>query len=338
MVKKYIKKRSKPKFPEEDTGKAVKAVMSTEMKLREVAAVFGLNTSTLYYRVQKAIKNQEVGNVELKPQFSSKYKFRYIFSSEEEDMLCNYIVTCSKLNYGLTYKQIRKLAFDFAKNLGRAIPKNSDDQEMAGIDWMKGLMNIHKNLSVRKLGNTNMNCCMASNKENVDEFCVNYQRALTTHSFTSDRILNVDETGVSTVVQSLNVVAATGVKPVGQAASAERGTLITMCAIVSASGNTIPPVFIFPRAGMHDTLMKVAPVGSLGLNNPESGWMISPLFVKVLEHIQKHIHCAKEDPILLLLGNHDSHCKLDTVLFAREHGITMVTFPPHCTHRLYIAS
>jgi hypothetical protein len=46
------------------------------------------------------------------------------------------------------------------------------------------------------------------------------------------------------------------------------------------------------------------------------------------------MRCTKEDPILLLLDNHESHCKLDAVLFAREHGITMVTFPPHYTHRL----
>jgi hypothetical protein len=91
---------------------------------------------------------------------------------------------------------------------------------MAGIDWMKGLMKRHKNLSLRKPENTSMNRCMAFNKENVDEFYENYQLALTTHSFTPDRILNVDETGVSTVVQSPNVVAATGVKQVGQTASA----------------------------------------------------------------------------------------------------------------------
>jgi hypothetical protein len=63
-----------------------------------------------------------VRNVEPKPQFSSKYTFFQIFSSEEEDMLCNYIITCSKLIYGLAYKQIRKLALDFAKNLKQVIP------------------------------------------------------------------------------------------------------------------------------------------------------------------------------------------------------------------------
>jgi hypothetical protein len=55
---------------------------------------------------------------------------------------------------------------------------------MAGVDWMKGLMNGHKNISLRKPENTSTNHCMTFNKENVDEFYENYQRALTTQFHT----------------------------------------------------------------------------------------------------------------------------------------------------------
>ncbi|KAK4880172.1 hypothetical protein RN001_008318 [Aquatica leii] len=45
-----------------------------------------------------------------------------------------------------------------------------------------------------------------------------------------------------------------------------------MVRIVSASRNTVPPVFIFPRARFHDIFMNGAPPGSLGLvNSPSSG-------------------------------------------------------------------
>jgi hypothetical protein len=117
--------------------------------------------------------------------------------------------------------------------------------------------------------------------------------------------------------------------------SAERGQLLTVCAIVSAIGNVIPPVFIFPRARMHDWLMLNAPEGSLGLANcPASGWMTGALFVHVLEHIKKYTRCSKEDPILLLLDNHESHCTLDGIMYSRDNGIVLCTFPPHCTHKL----
>ena len=34
------------------------------------------------------------------------------------------------------------------------------------------------------------------------------------------------------------------------------------------------------------------------------------------------------------MDSHESHCTLDSFLYARENGITLVTFPPHCSHRL----
>ena len=62
--------------------------------------------------------------------------------------------------------------------------------------------------------------------------------------------------------------------------------------------------------------------------------MIGSLFIKVLEHVKKHARCSKDDRIILLMDNHESHCTLDAIMFARENGIVLVTFPPHCTHRL----
>ena len=76
---------------------------------------------------------------------------------------------------------------------------------------------------------------------------------------------NIDETGVSTVVQSPNIVAQLGVKRVGHAVSGERGTMITLCMITNSLGDTVPPVFISPRIRLNDSLMFGTPTGSLGL-------------------------------------------------------------------------
>lgn len=88
--------------------------------------------------------------------------------------------------------------------------------------------------------------------------------------------------GVSTVLQAPKVVAKLGARQVGQVVSSERGSMITVCMIVNAIGNTVPPVFVFPRAKFHDSLLFGAPEGSLGLvNSPKSGWMTSDLFLQV---------------------------------------------------------
>ncbi|XP_074037775.1 uncharacterized protein [Leptinotarsa decemlineata] len=239
------------------------------------------------------------------------------------------------MNYGLTYQMLRTLAYDYALKLERNIPNSWVANKTAGIDWIQGFMRRHTELSLRKPENTSISRATSFHKANVDTFYDNYSRALQKYSFLPNRIYNLDETGVLRVVQAPNVITKKGVKQVGQAVSGERGTLVTMVGIISASGNTIPPVFIFPRARFHDTFMNGAPPGSLGLvNSPSSGWMTAQLFLKTLEHIVNHTKCTKQDPILIVMDNHESHCSLEGILYARDNGIVIVTFPPHCSLRL----
>jgi len=111
-----------------------------------------------------------------------------------------------------------------------------------------------------------------------------------------------------------------------------RGTMITTCMIINSVGNTVPPVFILPRARLHDSLMLGVPPGSMGLvSSSHSSWIIGPLFLKILECVKKHTRSSKEDRIILLIDNHESHCTLVSILYARENGITLVTFSPNCS-------
>jgi hypothetical protein len=65
-----------------------------------------------------------------------------------------------------------------------------------------------------------------------------------------------------------------------------------------------------------------APPGSLGfVNSPRSDWMIGLLFVTVLEHEKRHTRRSGEDRIFLLSDNHESHCNLKAIVYAREYGI-----------------
>ena len=118
----------------------------------------------------------------------------------------------------------------------------------------------------------------------------------------------------------------------GQVTSRERGELITVCAIVSATGVALPPVFIFPRKNYRDVFMNGAPEGSLGLVNP-SGWMTSENFVKVLEHVVKFTGSSPEKQIIVTMDNHESHLALQSVLYAKDHGINIVTLPPHTSNK-----
>lgn len=76
-------------------------------------------------------------------QYSSKYTSQQVFSAMEEELLVNYLLKSSRIHYGLTYVQSRKLAFDYAIRIQRKHPVSWDDNQLAGLDWMKGFMKRH---------------------------------------------------------------------------------------------------------------------------------------------------------------------------------------------------
>ena len=124
-----------------------------------------------------------------------------------------------------------------------------------------------------------------------------------------------------------------GSKQVGRITSAERGTLVTACCASNAIGNSIPPLFIFPRVKFHDYMIKEGPPGCVGFANP-SGWMNSEIFIEWIKHFVKYSNCSQESPVLLLLDSHESHISVKGLELAIQHGITMISFPPHCSHKL----
>lgn len=125
-----------------------------------------------------------------------------------------------------------------------------------------------------------------------------------------------------------------GKKQVGLASSAERGQLTTAVICVSASGIYVPPLLIFPRVRMKAELLDGAPPGTIAVCHP-SGWIQSEIFVEWLNHFIVSMKPTTDDPVLLLLDGHSTHTKnLPLIEKARQSGVIILSFPPHCTHRL----
>lgn len=122
-------------------------------------------------------------------------------------------------------------------------------------------------------------------------------------------------------------------KRVGQISSAERGTMITMALCVSAGGNKIPPMFLFPRKHLASTFLDNTLDQTLGIAN-ESGWMKQDEFYEFMLHFIQFSGASLGNPQLLLLDNHASHLSVAALDAAMRNGVTILSFPPHCSHRL----
>ena len=103
----------------------------------------------------------------------------------------------------------------------------------------------------------------------------------------------MDETGVTTVLKPDRIIGRRGTKQIGAITSAERGTLITVEGTISASENSIPPHFIFPRVKFQRYFLNGAPPGSKeGANS--SRWMTEEHFLDFLKHFVEHVRCTHE--------------------------------------------
>ncbi|XP_022909090.1 uncharacterized protein [Onthophagus taurus] len=334
MVRNYKRKNTRSGIVDEEAmTSAIKEVLNKNLSTRKSANKYGIKPSTLETRINKIRKAKSGEPTTSNRLFNSKYTANQVFTKEEEDMLNEYIIISSKRHYGLTLEQIRKLSYQFAKLNNFRYPPSWDENKMAGKDWLACYRKRNANLSLRKPENTSAARSFGFNKSAVGEFFENLEQVLQKHKFTGDRIYNFDESGISTVLNTPRVLAEKTQKQVGQLVSAERGELVTFGGFICANGNTIPPLFVFPRVHYKDHFIDGAPEGSLGVAT-KSGWINSVIFLDVLKHMQRHTVCSKENPILLLCDNHESHVTIDAINYARENGIIYLSFPPHTTHRL----
>ena len=46
------------------------------------------------------------------------------------------------------------------------------------------------------------------------------------------------------------------------------------------------------------------------------------------------VRCTVQSPALAILDNHESHLSVEVLDYAKEHGMIMLSFPPHCSHMM----
>lgn len=256
-----------------------------------------------------------------------------VFSLSVEKDLAEQLIALADRFYGVSVEQCRKMAYEMARSNKITVPANWSEDKMAGYDWYLAFRKRHK-LSIRSPEATSMARATAFNKTTVGEFFGNLSEVMKKNAFLPDRIFNMDETGCTTVQKPKQVLARQGQKQVGSITSGERGELTTVVCTVSASGNHLPPMMIFPRVNMQHHFMFGALAGTKGCAS-KSGWMTVELFAGAyLDHLIAYTKCTKSDPILLILDNHGSHVSIPAIQKSKDNGIVLLTIPPHTSHKL----
>ena len=141
---------------------------------------------------------------------------------------------------------MRRVAFEFAQKNNIA-HRFSQNERLAGKDWFDAFLKRNPTISIRKPEATSVNSITGFNCDDVKKYFENLEKVFSKTEYTPDRIYNTDETGITTVQDPGTIVATKGKKRVGSVTSWERGKLVTVMCAMSAAGNFIPPMFIYPR-------------------------------------------------------------------------------------------
>ena len=286
------------------------------------------NQAKVKYGIPRSTLAKRMKNISHKP--SGLGRFKRVFDAAHEDELCKHAIEMQRRFYGLTLHDLRSLAFQLAEMNGLDHPFSKNDK-MAGKDWALGYVKRRSELSLRSPEATSLARAVGFNRVQVGKFFDLLKQELTKH--TANEIFNVDESGISTVQKPGKVLAQVGCKQVGRIVSAEKGTTTTVVCAINPSGVYVPPMLLFKRKNMNKNLMKSAPYGAVGVPSPK-GWMDTDIFVKYLKHFISYVKPSESHPCLMILDGHASHKSLEAVTLAKENNITLLTIPPHTSHKL----
>lgn len=168
------------------------------------------------------------------------------------------------------------------------VPDSWRANKMAGKECLTSFMKRNPELSIRKPESISMGRATSFNAENVKVFFDKLAEVMDKYKFTASQIWNVDETGVSTVLKPNKIVAAKGKRNIGAMTSGERGINVIVVSAVSATGNTVPPMFVFPRKNYKSHFVRGGPPDCIGAGNA-SGWVTDGEFHQFMQHFVNHV-------------------------------------------------
>ena len=259
-------------------------------------------------------------------------RYNRVFTAQQESEIGDYTIKLARMFYGLPAREFRRVVFNYAEALGsKTIPDAWKRERMATRDWYYAYMARHPNLALKVPEGMSIKRAMAFNRANVKLFFDTYAEVLARHNFQASRIFNLDESGLSTVMKPSRVVCEKG-RPVASQISQERGQHMTFVGIISADGNSLPPVFIINRKRMHAEFLRgTLPQTTILTGN---GWMTHDTFVQTLQHFHERTLSSVDSKVLLIMDNAECHMSIHAVEYAIRHGIVIVTLPPHTTAKL----
>jgi len=248
----------------------------------------------------------------------------------QEVTICEYLDRLDEIGLPATRRLLTSAANSILK-------RNTEDGEtpiQIGHNWASRFLQRHPEYKIVKASSQEFKRDRAATKAEVQDWFRRYKNLLARIGVTPRNMYNSDETGNRIGIgKAKSVITRRGNKrKISLPTSTER-ELVTVLETISADGHALPPWIIL--AG------KQIPAGWDAANLPaaytlalsENGYINDQIGLDWIVQFDKYSMLRADGASrLLFMDNHGSHCTIEFVDYADEHGIELFSFPPHMTH------
>ncbi|XP_052263785.1 uncharacterized protein LOC127866960 isoform X1 [Dreissena polymorpha] len=253
-----------------------------------------------------------------------------LLTCEEESKLADHILLIAKIGYRCSVNDIRCMAADFARSLG----KNVRAKGKLSSDWFYGFEQRWPQLKALKLKKVGLPRTKTTSEVIIDGYCRELGSILHRNGLLDapERIWIVDESSFSSEHSPSKIAKDSK----AQVVTSLPAKTVTMVVGINAEGNHAPPFYIFPGKRWNDSFLEGTVAGSVGKMSG-SDWSKMGIFEEyVTSHLAQYAALSVntgDNPITLILyDGHKSHLSLTLTTWAVERNVILFVLPTHSRH------
>ena len=270
---------------------AFNAVKDGRMGVAGAAKVYGIPTQTLRDRVK--------GRVDLEAEQGGPGP---LLTRQEERNLIDFLMNLYNLGYGFTRLDLAAIGTEYAVYLGKR-----DRSNPVGISWIRKIFD--RWTEAKQIDRINKKPLPSLFTYYFDQL----EKVMLEHQFDKTPNLIIGITFIE-IRQ-------------GDTDSSEEQILATVIASASASGQCIPPFFVFPGEKMTVDFMKGALAGSSGVVSADGRMTTEVLIQFLTEHVMRNVPDYKEGQSVLVHVNGAKYCSVGIMELASSLNM-LLFFPP----------
>jgi hypothetical protein len=310
------------KYGSESIDLALQEIQDKKMSVRAIAAKYGIPKSTIHFKLKNPSSKDTYGPVPY-------------LSIEEEQRLVKWISEMGKRGFPRKVENLLSSVKNFLDHNPRPNPFKNN---RPGKGWLKAFLKRNPTVTQRQSeAVSSASACVTEQDirkwfQEIDEYFTGKDLGHILNN--GSRIFNADETGFNICPSTGKVLAQKGTKNVHSIEKGSSKENVTVMCAFSASGQTCPPMIIYPYQRIPEKILKTVPP-QWGIAKSDRGWMTAEVFYEYVANIF-HPYLVKQNvifPVILFVDGHKSHITYDLSVLCNLQ-IELIALYPNATRIL----